>query len=566
MRVSIDAIAHTVAEWSLGGIAIDAASRAGAGAHSTNLTEVGRAVALKVALPFQGFDISFPAKGEIESFERETGRTVIGFRDLGQRERELLSHFVEQLVRGNMTSVDDTIQRLGAPMAAAEFVASVNAGAGAAKSGRLRRPIRAASMTVGYALAGLTAATYLGSLLYTNLFWLEAPASTISAPVQSLVSLGDGVITWTSFKPGDAVKAGDVVLKIADTVLEREIDQAEIGIRERDNKLAFLARRFENEKKRLGTLAGLSSMRSVHTSAEIDSLNIRLQAAQRELKQLPPTALGPLAQVRQRIVALQQEISLKGLDRNARANLSRERNGSIEIVGQSVIGETDNLAAQIELAEADIAISQQRHQAYLSQRDRLSIRAPFDGVLRDLTHADRSTVRKGDVAAVVERADQRTVTAFLRQDQLLRVQLGAQAVVHVPATRQTFKATVSEINPVRSAAAGHANYSGGQSTAPRRDEGMAAVRLALAAPVRPEDANVYRDGLPAVTMIGLSVAQTPYTAARAGKADGVSKATVQFAGVTAEPVPAADTRNWLRRALSGAFGWGRTATSNQLGG
>jgi multidrug resistance efflux pump len=565
--VSIDGIAHAVAEWSLGGIAIEAASRANAGAHPTNLTQIGRGVALKVALPFQGFDISFPAKGEIEGFERETGRTVIGFRDLGQRERELLSHFVEQLVRGNMVSVDDTIQRLGAPMAVAEFAAAAaKSGADRATAGRFRRPIRAASMTVAYSLAGLIAATYLGSLLYTNLFWLEAPTSTISAPMQSLVSLGDGVVTWTQFKPGDAVKAGDVVLKIADTILEREIEQAEIGVRERENKLAFLARRFENEKKRLGTLAGLSSLKSSHTTAEIESLNIRLQAAQRELRQLPPSAVGPLAQVRQRIVALQQEIALKGLDRNARANLSKDRNGSGEIVGQTVVGETDNLAAQIELAEADIAISQQRHQAYLSQRERLSIRAPFDGVLRDLTHADTSTVRKGDVAAVVERADQRTVTAFLRQDQLLRVQLGAQAVVHVPATRQTFKATVAEINPVRSAPTSHTNYSGGQTTTPRRDDGMAAVRLMLTAPVKAEDANVYRDGLPAVTMIGLSVAQTPYSAARPVKAEALPKAAVQYAGVTAEPAPPVDTRNWLRRVLSGAFGWGRSAQSTQLGG
>ncbi len=573
IRVKVDGVSYAVGEWSLGGIvlaqpAVASPTGVGPGSPANAPNEVGRRVALDVALPFQGFEICFAAQGEVESAAPDNARTVIAFHDLGQRERELLSHFVEQLVRGNMAAVDDTIHRLGSPLTAAGFAAaSTSDGPPTLARSAYRRPLRATAMTMAYAAAGVAATAYLGSLVYTNLFWLEAQTSVISAPSQALVSLGDGVVTWTRFKPGDAVKSGDVVLKIADTLLEREIELAEIAIHERENKLAFLARRLESEKKRLGAVAGLSTMKSAQMSAEIESLNVKLQSAKRELRQLPASASGPLAQVRQRIVALQQAIALKGLERNARANLSEDTSTSLEIVGQTVVGDLDNLAAQIELAEADIAIAQQRHQSYLNQRDRLAVRAPFDGILRDLTHADLSTLRKGDVAAVVERADQRTVTAYLRHDQLLRVQLGAEAVVHVPATRQTFKATVAEIDPAR-AASGHAvGFGGSPSTGPRRDEGMAAVRLTLATPVRSDEAGVYRDGLPAVTMIGLSASKTPWTPTAVR-----TTAALPAPAVRAAEAPATQTANepgnWLSRAIGGTFGgWLRAPRPPaQLGG
>ena len=571
IRVQVDGTTYAVDEWSLGGVvlvqslsnALAASAAAGTGGQPKLPTgALGGPVALQLELPFQGFEIRFAARGEIESKSADGRRMVIAFRDLGQRERDLLSHFIEQLVRGNMVSVDETIHRLGTPLAAAEFARTVDVSSQYSKRGTFRRSLRATIMTAAYAAAGIGAVAYLGSLLYTNLFWLEAPTSTISAPVQSLVSLGDGVVTWGQFKPGDAVKSGDVVLKVADTILEREIEQAEIGIRERENKLAFLARRLENEKKRLGALAGLTTLKSAQTNAEIDSLNVKLQAAQRELRQLPAGAVGPLAQVRQRIVGLQQSIALKGLDRTARASLSKDNAGSLEIVGQTVVGEMDNLAAQIELAEADVAIAQQRHQAYLNQRDRLAIRAPFDGIVRDLTHADLSTLKKGEVAAVIERTDQRSVTAFLRQDQLLRVQLGADAVVHVPATRQTFKAKVSEINPVRATTSHSSSYGTGQNGPPRRDGSMAAIRLTLSAPVRAEQANIYRDGLPAVTMIGLSVARTPWAPLRTANTAIAPQTTVPGQTLAQAPVPNSDTRNWLSRTFGG---WLRRPTP-QLGG
>jgi multidrug resistance efflux pump len=525
LGVTIDGTAQQTVQWCLDGIEL-----------AGTPCPLGQTVALRINLPFQGFDIGFDAAGVVQTSDGATDRTVVAFVDLDSRERDLLSHFVEQLVRGNMTSVDETIQRLDAPMAAA-VLAAAPATAATPTTRRSGWRTRTAGMTALYGFAGLAAFGYLASLLYTHLFWLEAQTSAISAPVENLVSLGDGMISWGTFKPGETVKAGDVVLKIADNTLEREIEQAEIAVREKENKLAFLARRFENEKVRLGAIAGLSNLKNARTNAEFEGMQAKLRAAERELRQLPSTAVGPLAQVRQRIVGLKQAIIVKDLEINGRATISRENPGSSEIVGQSVIGDVDNLAAQIELAEADIAIASRRHQSYLNQRDRLSLRAPFDGILRQLPHADSATVRKGDVAAVIERSAERGVTAFLRQDQVVRVQLGAQAIVHVPATRQTFRATVAEIDPARGPKGDAHRHGASTGSTARGESGMAAVRLALTGPPTAIDLSVYRDGLPAVTMIGLARVAQPSLgggATRLGEAPS-NAALLKFAAQTDTP-------------------------------
>ncbi len=498
LAVTADGSERKVMEWSRAGLKLSGADFA-----------IDQKVALRVTLPFQGFDIGFDAAGVVKLVDATHQCTIVGFDGLGQREQDLLSHFIEQLMRGNMAAIDETIQRLDAPLAAAAVGGRTTLPTGQTGTRLGRWPMRTAAMTTLYGMAGVAAFGYLASLAYTNLYWLEAQTSAISAPVENLVSLGDGMISWAAFKPGDTVKAGDVVLRIADNTLEREIEQAEIAVREKENKLAFLARRFESEKIRLGAIAGLSNLKNARTNAEFEGLLAKLRAAERELRQLPSTAAGPLAQVRQRIVALKQAIAVKDLEINGRATLVRENSGSHEIVGQSVIGDVDNLAAQIELAEADIAIALRRHQSYLNQRDRLALRAPFDGILRQLPHADSATVRKGDVAAIVERSAERGVTAYLRQDQVVRVQLGAPAIVHVPATQQTFRATVAEIDPARGTQSDAARHNGATGSAQRRDDNTAAVRLAFTGPPMAIDLQVYRDGLPAITMIGLSKVREP---------------------------------------------------------
>ena len=78
---------------------------------------------------------------------------------------------------------------------------------------------------------------YTGLLGYTNFFRMEVQTAVISAPVETVAAQADGRVGWTDVKPGDPVKAGDVIVNVVDNQLEREIELADIAVQEQKAKL-----------------------------------------------------------------------------------------------------------------------------------------------------------------------------------------------------------------------------------------------------------------------------------------------------------------------------------------
>jgi HlyD family secretion protein len=309
-------------------------------------------------------------------------------------------------------------------------------------------------------------------------------------------------------------------------------------VREKENKVTFLKRRLEYERLRMVGLGQVSSQKSVQISAEIESLRQKLRAANTERRQLSAATPGPLAQVRQRIVGLQQAMSLKELELKGRAAISDKTDGRMALVGTQLIGDGGTLEAQLEMDEADVQLAEERHKSFLDQRDRLAIRAPFDGTLRQLTRFDTANIKRGDIAAVIEQGGDRGVRAVLRQDQALRLAVGAKAEVRVPATGQTFEATVAEIEPVSwstgstsrdTETAKSANAASRQSA----EDSQLVVRLAFANP-RLLDGNrqAYRAGLPVVALIQTGTPVASAKAAVVGAASELWSRTAAWASET----------------------------------
>ena len=59
---------------------------------------------------------------------------------------------------------------------------------------------------------------------------------------------------------------------------------------------------------------------------------------------------------------------------------------------------------------------------------------------------DKGSVRKGDTIAIIEQRKDRYVTAFLNQDEVMKVGLGDEALVYIPAVGETVKGRVTEID------------------------------------------------------------------------------------------------------------------------
>lgn len=106
---------HTLraTDWSLGGLRVDG--------YPGPLPSPGETLDLHLSLPFQGFDVSFTCQAEVVRNDPGTRMFAVQYTVLGERERELMQHFLEELVRGAMSDVQDTIQRIDVPVTPASL-------------------------------------------------------------------------------------------------------------------------------------------------------------------------------------------------------------------------------------------------------------------------------------------------------------------------------------------------------------------------------------------------------------------------------------------------------------
>ena len=489
-------------DWSLGGLRVDD--------FPGDVPAAGAEVALHLTLPFQGFDVTFNVTAAVVRSDRAQGMFAVRFEEIGERERELMTHFLDELVRGSMSDVEDTIQRIDVPVTPASLKPDVNP----LQQVPVRRwPAKAIVMSAIYGVLGLVIFGYAALLGYSNFFRMEVQTAVISAPVDTVAAQADGHVKWHGIKPGDSVKAGDVIVTLVDSALQREIDLAEIAVQEKKARLSTLKQKHLDELEKIRGYAAVEMKNIRQTRLELDSLAERLLLAERNEARLTTlhgkgfTTDTKLEEAAKQVITLRKDLEVRRIELAARLELSEQNVGKRMYTGNETIGSGDlnqgksaEVEAEIRLAEHEIILAQQRYISNLAYRDRQSVRAPFDGTVLELPRVNDASVRRGDVIAIVEQRQLRQVTAFLNQDEVLRVGLGDEALLYVPALGETLKANVARIDRT----SGFIQEENRAQNPGYRWRGpvdrTAKVTLAFNDPGKVRDADRYRSGLPVVVV------------------------------------------------------------------
>lgn len=442
LYVELDGTRVRAADWSLGGLKLEGFPGA--------LPHIGAVVPLSLTLPFQGFDVSFEAKGEIIRCKPNTGSCSIRYTEIGERERELMQHFLEELVRGSMVQIEDTIHRIDVPVTPASLEPEVNPVASLPPT---RIPPKTVAMGSFYIVLGLAVFGYAAVLAYTNLFRMEVQTAVISAPVETVTAQADGRISSTAnITAGTRVKAGDIVVEIADSQIERDLELAEIAVREQQAKLAFLKRRHADELERVQSFSTVELKNLQQTKIEMESLQAQLQAAEQHLSRVATLhAKGFSTDVRledaqKQVATLKKSVEGRKVELDSRVELAEANFGKRLYTGDNVVGEMGQIEAQVKLAELEVGLAQERRQALINHKKRLAVRAPFDGTVLELPRSENAQVRRGDVLAVIEQRQRRSIVAYMTQDEVLKVGLGDEATVVIPALGQKLEARISQID------------------------------------------------------------------------------------------------------------------------
>ena len=429
------------ADWSLGGLRLEG--------YPGPLPALGQAVDLKLSLPFQGFNVGFEAKGEVVRNDPATAMFAVRFAELGAREQEVMRHFIEELVRGSMSDVADTIQRIDLPVTPVSTAPDPNP---SDQTPMKRWPVKTVFYSTLYGVLGLFVFSYVGMMAYTNIFRLEVDTAVISAPLVTVQAANEGHIQWTGYKPGDVVKAGATVLQVADNALEQSIDLADLEIRTSKATLESLRHQLVEAMNQLEDLATIEQKQIEQSKFKLDGLRAAAVAADAQyqrtlgLFQKGYTTKAQLEQAERDAVASGTTAEGQAAELSTQSALAGRQIGDRFFTGNQFLGERAKLEAAVKLQEAQIAIAEQRKQLLIQQRQRLAVVAPFDGLILELPRVDQATVNRGDVIAVMEQPRSRMVTAYLTQSEILHVGVGDAAVVYVPAFDASLRARVASID------------------------------------------------------------------------------------------------------------------------
>ncbi|MGI9406909.1 MAG: PilZ domain-containing protein [Hyphomicrobiaceae bacterium] len=484
---------HTIraSDWSLGGLRLEG--------YPGDLPKVGDEVELHISLPFQGFEVAFDAAGQVVRNNPESGMFALQFTELGERERELMSHFVEEIVRGSMVDVEDTIQRIDVPVTPVSTKPDPNP---IAELPKRRVPVKTVVMSGFYLLSGFVVFGYLGVMLYANYFRLEVQAAVISAPLESVRAQFDGRIVWSDFRPGSRVRTGDILLHVADNELEKEIDFSRIEISERRAQLDFLRRKQADELGRMEGLADVSLKKVRQIKLEIEALAAEANATRAQSERLASlmqsgyTTRARAEEAEAAYLKAKKRLQSRKLELASAARLASSYVGRRHYTGTNFVGEVGKIDAEISLAEKRIGIATTRHEVLLKHRARLAVRAPFDGVLLELPRVDMASVRHGETVAVIEQRQRRRITAYLKQDEVLKVGLGDRAYGYIPALNESQPLVVTDIDRTTGFVdeqTSHYKWRGSRDRSAR-------VTLEFEHPRLVADVRRYRSGLPVIVL------------------------------------------------------------------
>lgn len=494
--VGVDGARLRATNWSLGGVQLEG--------YPGDLPSPGTEKKFQLTLPFQGFDVSFDVKAEVVRAGGEKKAVALRFTEIGERERELMQHFIEELVRGSMSDVEDTIQRIDVPVTPAKL--EPDAKNFPANVPVRRWPMKTLVVSSIYGFAGFAIFGYAGLLGYTNFFRMEIQTAVISAPIETVVAQADGQIAWTNIKPGDEVKAGDVVVNVVDNQLEREIDLADIEVQERKAQLGFLKRRHTDELDKLRGFATVEMKNVKQSKVELEGFRDQLTVAELQYERLKGladkgfTTETKLDEARKQVISLTTQLESRRIELESRVELADQNIGKRLYNGVNLVGDASEIEDKVHLAEHEILLAEQKAQSYVKQRQRAAVTSPFDGTVLDLPRVDKGSVRKGDTIAVIEQRRDRHVVAFLNQDEILKVGIGDEALVFLPALGETVKGRVTQIDRTSGfVAEQRERQMPGYQWRGAHDR-SAKIIIDFEEPQKVEDFDRYRTGLPAIVV------------------------------------------------------------------
>lgn len=430
---------RTSTQWSLGGFLLNGVSG--------ELPQEGDTLTLTIELPFQGFDISFEVAAKVTKADPDTKTFGVEFLELTERAHDLLVHFIDDLVRGKMTTVEDTICRIDVPVTPISTKPDPVPG----DTGARRWPIKTIIAFTFYIVFGISVFGYLGILIYSLTMRLEVKSAVVSTPVASIKMPVDGKLIPVRLERGLTVRRGDVIAQIENVKLLADVDDKRIALQEARDLLARAQEKFRIQTSRMKLYKVVKKTDRQIALAEVETAKQALAAADNAFERASKLRAKGLVNAEKFDQAKKSQAEAEA--RLSKAEYELERASTLDAVSDRVffnnkefVADLDMLALDVDEASAKVSAAFSSLEKAEKAVNQLVIEAPFDGRIVSVLQSGNVSVVRNEPVLTVEKTSNPTVLAYLTQDEVLSVGMNDKAKVFIPGLNSHVQATVTRID------------------------------------------------------------------------------------------------------------------------
>ncbi len=427
-------------DWSIGGLRLDSIKR--------DLPSVNDELKLTLELPFQGFDIAFEVEARVVRIVEETKTIGFELQNLSERAHDLMSHFIDDLVRGQMATVEDTICRIDIPVTPISTEPDKNPSEEVPVK---RLPVKLILMSTFYTMLAVCIFGYLSILIYSKTMRMEVSSAVVSAPLATIKMPMDGILHQIFMQEDVQVKAGQPIARIYDVKFETNLDEKRIALDQATRNYIRVQEKYKIEEQRMKLYQIINKTDRQIAEARVESAKQALETSDAHFERLMKLRKKGLV-AESKIDELRRQ-QADTLGRLKEAEFDLERATAMDAVSgrryfnhKEFVSDLDMLALEIEEANAKVISANMQVEKLEVEKTRMIIKAPFDGRIVSVQQPDNIMVLRNEQLFTIEKREQPTVTAFLDQEQILSVGLHDEAKIFIPALGRHILAKVSKID------------------------------------------------------------------------------------------------------------------------
>ncbi len=393
--VEIEGKNYKAADWSIAGVGVEGLDME---------IEMDQVISARCVLPMP--DSYIALKVELQMKNRRKDVTGFEFHNITQRQKRVLRHYIESAIQGKIDNIEDLISVVTTPGLASPIEDALNLTELEAES--LFKRFKAKSY-VSIGLGVLFVIVVMVVLFYNTVYRIHA-TGLISGNIERITANSNGVVKKILVGRNSYIAAGTPLFAIEDPNTAIELDNIQKSLDNIDDQIRLLSNKSERRTDGLAV-----------------SLRQKLEKKEREYENAREL-------FDKRIISIKDYSFVENQYHQALVNYER----AVEQAEES----RSTAAAEIDQLEREKITLLIQQDTLLSRQAQQTIATPVKGKVFHVEHTVGEYVTPNDIMVLIEKDSSPNVLLKLLTEDALKIRIGMDAAVYVPATDTEYDAKV----------------------------------------------------------------------------------------------------------------------------